>query len=215
MKTARRPAATAGLMSERGLLPIMNVSEGSRSASRTRRRYASTSFSRGVSTRSNSGAKTGARELLQLFVALTLGEHQQPVTLRQFLQRRLDVGQQRALALEQMRTDSLDLVAQPVVTRWRKLGRRLMQRHQVGPPSVAVGFDQPDFGAAHRGVNLDARQAKARVANGRSEVIERLEKMDIGIPERVVGVEDEIQRLSHGREHLYTEYRRARGRAIG
>ena len=100
------------------------------------------------------------------------------------------------------------------MTRGREFGGRLMQRHQVRAAAVAVRFDQPDLGAAHRGVNLDARKTEARVANGGSETIERLEKMDIGIPERVVGVENEIQRLSRGRGHLYTEYRRALARAI-
>src|SRR5208337_3640604 len=69
------------------------------------------------------------------------------------------------------------------------------------------------FGAPHRGVNLDARDAEDRVANGRSEEIERLEKMDVGIPERVVGVEYEVQRLSRSRGHLPTAYRRALERA--
>ena len=113
-----------------------------------------------------------------------------------------------------MRADSLDLVAQAVVTCGRELSSRLMQRHQVRAAPVAVRFDQPDFGASHRGVNLDARQAKARIAHSRSEVIERLEKMNIRIPERIVGVEDEIQRLSRRRRHLYREYRRALERAI-
>src|SRR5580658_5727747 len=136
------------------------------------------------------------------------------MTLRQLLQRGLDVRQQRAFALEQMRADSLDLVAQAVVTGGREFSRRLMQRGQVRAASVAKRFDQPDFGAAHRGVNLDARQTKTRVADGSSERIERLEKMDIGIPERVVGVENEIQRLSRRNRHLLTEYRHATRRAI-
>src|SRR6202040_3605247 len=80
---------------------------------------------------------------------------------------------------------------------------------------VAMRFDQPNFGAAHCGVNLDARDAEIRVAHRRSEIIERLEKMNIGIPERIVGIENEIQRLSRRREHLYREYRRALERAIG
>ena len=215
MKTARRPAATAGLMSERGLLPIINVSDGSRSASRTRRRYASTSFSRGVSTRSNSGARPERASFCQLFIALAFREHQQAVSLRKLLQRGLDVGQQRAVALEQMRADSLDLVAQAVVTSGREFISRLMQRPHVRAAAVAMRFDQHDFGAAHRSMNLDARQTKTRIADGGSEVIERLEKMNIGIPERIVGVENEIQRLSRRREHLYREYRRALERAIG
>jgi len=51
------------------------------------------------------------------------------------------------VALEQMRADSLDLVAQAVVARGRELSRRLMQRHQVGTAAVAMSLDQPDFGA--------------------------------------------------------------------
>jgi hypothetical protein len=137
------------------------------------------------------------------------------VPLRKLLQRGLDVGQQRAFALEQMRADSLDLVAQAVVTCGREFSSRLMQRHQVRAAAVAMRFDQPDFGAAHGGVNLDARNAKVRVAYGRSEVIERLEKMNIGIPERIVGIENEIERLSRRRQHLHQEYRRALQRAIG
>src|ERR1700723_3300159 len=134
--------------------------------------------------------------------------------LRKLLQGGLDVGQQRAVALEQMRADSFDLVAQAVVTRGRELSSRLMQRQQVRAAAVAMRFDQPNFGAAHGGVNLDARDPEVRVAHRRREVIERLEKMNIGIPERIVGVENEIQRLSRRREHLYREYRRARERAI-
>ena len=107
-----------------------------------------------------------------------------------------------------MRTDSLDLVAQAVVTRGREFISRLMQRSHVRTAAVAVRFDQHDFGAAHRGVNLDARQTEPRVADRRGEVIERLEKMNIGIPERIVGVENEIQRLSRGRGHLSRGYRR-------
>src|ERR1019366_9795505 len=112
-----------------------------------------------------------------------------------------------------MRTDSLDLVAQPVVTCGRKFSSRLVQRNHVRTAPVAVPFDQPHFGAAHRGVNVGARDVEDRVADGRSEEIERLEKMDIGIPERVVGVEYEIQRLSRSRGHLRTGYRRAPTRA--
>ena len=152
---------------------------------------------------------------MQLFVALALGEDQEPVTLRKLVQGRLDVGQQRAVALEQMRTDSLDLLAQAVVTCGRQVSSRLMQRNHVRPAAVAVCFDQPEFGAAHGGVNLVARDAEGGVADGRSEEIKRLEKMDIGIPERVVGVEDEIQRLSRRRRHPCTEYRRAPRQAIG
>src|ERR1700732_5120985 len=114
-----------------------------------------------------------------------------------------------------MRADSLDLVAQAVVTRGREFSSRLMQRQQVRAAAVAMRFDQPDFRAAHGSMKLDARQAKARIAHGRREVIERLEKMNIGIPERIVGVENEIQRLSRRREHLHREYRRALERAIG
>src|SRR5208282_1553964 len=101
-------------------------------------------------------SQTGARELLQLFVALALGEHEQPVTARQFLKRRFDVGQQRAVALEQMRADSLDLVAQAVVTRGREFSGRLMQRHQIRAAAVAMRFDKPGLGATHRSLNLDA-----------------------------------------------------------
>ena len=97
-----------------------------------------------------------------------------------------------------MRADALDLVAQAVVTRGRELGRRLMQRDHVRAAAIAVSLDQHDFSAAHGGVNLDARDAEVRVADGSSEMIERLEKMDIGIPERIVGVEDEIQRFRRG-----------------
>src|SRR5579863_7353068 len=114
-----------------------------------------------------------------------------------------------------MRADSFDLVAQAVVTCGRELSRRLMQRHQVRPAPVAVSFDQPDFGAAHRSVNLDARETEVRVADRGSEVIERLKKMNIGIPERIVGVENEIQGLGRRIQHLYTGYRRAPTRAIG
>src|SRR5258708_21876766 len=87
-----------------------------------------------------------------------------------------------------------------------------MQRHQVRAPAVAMSFDQPDFSAAHRSVNLDARDTEVSVADSRGKVIERLEKMNIGIPERIVGVENEIQRLGRRTQHLYTEYRRARRR---
>src|SRR5208283_4287523 len=59
--------------------------------------------------------ETGTRELVQLFVTLALGENQKAVTLRKLLERRLDAGQQCAVALEQMRADSLDLAAQTVV----------------------------------------------------------------------------------------------------
>ena len=114
-----------------------------------------------------------------------------------------------------MRTDSLDLVAQTVVTCGREFGSRLMHRNHVRTAPVTVRFDQPHFGAAHRGVNVDARDVEDRVANGRSEEIERLEKMDIGIPERVVGVEYEVQRLSRSRGHLRTGYRGALERANG
>src|ERR1700720_173211 len=109
-----------------------------------------------------------------------------------------------------MRADSLDLVAQAVMTCGRELGSRLMQRHKIRAPAVAMSFDQPDFSAAHRSVNLDARDAAVSVADSGREVIERLEKMNIGIPERIVGVENEIQRLGRRTQHLYTEYRRAR-----
>jgi hypothetical protein len=101
------------------------------------------------------------------------------------------------------------------VTRGREFSSRLMQRHQVRAAAVAMRFDQPNFGAPHSRVNLDARDPEVRVAYGRSEVIERLEKMNIRIPERIVGIENEIQRLSRRREHLYREYRRALERAIG
>src|SRR5271169_1092609 len=80
------------------------------------------------------------RELLQLFVALTLREHQQTVTLRELLQRRLDVRQKSALALEQMRADALDLVAQAIVTRGRQLGSRLMQRDHIWAAAITVGL---------------------------------------------------------------------------
>ena len=58
-------------------------------------------------------------------------------------------------------------------------------------------FDQLYLGAAHGSVDIDAREAEAGVTNCGSKGIERLEKMDIGIPERIVGVENEIQRFSH------------------
>src|SRR5580704_15223334 len=114
-----------------------------------------------------------------------------------------------------MRADALDLFAQAIVPRGRELGSRLMQRDHVRASAIAVSLDERDFGAAHGRVNLDARDAQLRIADGGGEVIERLEKMDIGIPERVVSVEDEIERFSRGRRHLHTEYRRVRRRAIG
>ena len=99
--------------------------------------------------------QAGARELLQLFVTLALGEHEQPVTLRKLLQRRLDVGQQRAFALEQMRADLFDRLAQAFMTGRREFRRRLMQRPDVRAATVAMRFDQHDFGTSHCGVNLD------------------------------------------------------------
>jgi len=60
------------------------------------------------------------------------------------------------------------------VTRGREFSRRLMQRHQVRATTIAMRFDQTNFGAANGGVNLDARDPEVRVAYGRSEVIERL-----------------------------------------
>ena len=92
MKTARRPAATAGLMSERGLLPIMNVSDGSSSSVAHEAPIRVDVFFARRLDAIEQRTESGARELLQLFVALTLGEHQQPMPLREFLQRRLDVG---------------------------------------------------------------------------------------------------------------------------
>jgi len=54
------------------------------------------------------------------------------VTLRKLLQRGLDVGQQLAVALEQMRADSLDLVAQAIVTCGREFSRRLVDTIRRG-----------------------------------------------------------------------------------
>src|ERR1700746_1644563 len=113
-----------------------------------------------------------------------------------------------------MRADSLDLFAQSIVTCGREFRRGLMQRPDIGPPTVTMRLDQPDFRAAHGGVNLDAGKTEVRIADSGSKMIERLEKMNIGIPERVVSVEDEIQRISRRRKHLTTAYRRALRRAI-
>ena len=64
------------------------------------------------------------------------------MTLRELLQRRLDARQQLAIALEQMRADALDLVAQAVVTRGRELGSRLMQRDHIRAAAIAVSLDE-------------------------------------------------------------------------
>ena len=114
-----------------------------------------------------------------------------------------------------MRTDALDLFAQAVVTGGREFGRRLMQRPHVRAAAVAVGFDQHDFGAAHGGVNLDAREAEARVADGRSERSNASRKWILESQSVSSASKIEIQRLSRGRRHLHTEYRRAPRRAIG
>jgi hypothetical protein len=125
------------------------------------------------------------------------------VAAREMLQRRLDVGQQRGVMFDQVRADSLDFVAQMIATVGRKLGGGLMQRHHIRPPAVAMSFYQAKFGAAHGGMNVGALETEAGVGNGGGERVERLEEMDIRIPESVIGVENQIQRSNSRDNHLF------------
>src|SRR5882757_2556838 len=88
-----------------------------------------------------------------------------------------------------------------------------MQRLHVRPAPVAERFDQPYLSASDRILNFDARETEVRILDRRGERIERLEKMDIRIPERVVGVENQIERISHRRRHLLIGYWHATKRA--
>src|ERR1039457_7157107 len=165
---------------------------------------AQTGRDRGIDVRARTVSDHKSQRRIEVRVA-----HQAAIGVDVLLARSLDPIEERT------ETGKRELVAQAVVTCGREFGSRLMQRHHVRTAAVAMRFDKPHFGAAHRGVNLDARDVEDRVANGRSEEIERLEKMDVGIPERVVGVEYEVQRLSRSRGHLPTAYRRALERANG
>jgi hypothetical protein len=109
------------------------------------------------------------------------------------VQGRLDVGQQRAIAFDQVRTDSLDLVAQMLVAGGREFGSRFMQRHHVRAAAVTVSLDQAKFGAAQRGMNVGALESEAGIRDGGGERVEGFEEMNVRIPERVVGVEDQIE----------------------
>ena len=119
---ARRPARNAGLMSERGLLPIMNVrsrceADVDDSAAGTE----SGSFSRGVSTRLKYGARPERVQLAHLLVALALGEEDQAMTLCASSRHRLlHAGQQLAMALDELAADSFDFAAQQLLMRLRR-----------------------------------------------------------------------------------------------
>ena len=56
-------------------------------------------------------------------------------------------------------------------------------------------LDQLEFGLAHPSPrsNRDARRLPS-AADRRDEILERFEEMDVRIPQRVVGIEDQIQR---------------------
>ncbi len=192
---ARRPARNAGLMSERGLLPIMNVRSRSRPTS-------SNEASVGIGVllaRSLNPAEmrrqAGALELADLLVALPLGEKDQPMAPCQFGHGFLDAGQQLAITLDELGADSLHFAAQWLVMQLgRKLRNRSVERDHIRTAAVAVRLDQFELGLAHRGFDGIAMGIETECRDRPDELLERFQEVDVGIPQGVVGIENEIQR---------------------
>jgi hypothetical protein len=65
-----------------------------------------------------------------------------------------------------------------------------MQRHHIGTAAVSVSLNKFKLDFSYRGFDGIPISIETERGNRLNESLERFEKMNIGIPERVISVED-------------------------
>ena len=107
-----------------------------------------------------------------------------------------DVGQQCAFTRKEIPGDTLDCRDDHIARARRRKVRcdRPHQHHERLAP-VAVAADDFKFAPAQRRAH-GRRLARARHDQFGDEARFGLEEMDVGVPQRVVGIEDEMKRAS-------------------
>src|SRR5579862_1028345 len=107
----------------------------------------------------------------------------------------LDTRQQLAISLDELRADFFHLAPQRLMMKLRRdLHYRTLQSDYVGTAAVAMGLDQLQLGLAHRSFDRLAMTLDPERRDRLDEGLERLQEVDVGIPQRIVSIEDQIQR---------------------
>jgi len=125
-----------------------------------------------------------------LLARIALGEQQQSMTPREFAKRRRRARQQFTMTIDQALADPLNLRAQIPMMAWmRKLYRPLdAAPANTGSTAVSVALDYPQFvtphGCANRAIVEHPPRGPMFLKRGLG-----FQKMDVRIPQRIVGVE--------------------------
>ena len=99
------------------------------------------------------------------------------------------------MALDELGADPLDFAAQRLLMRLRRdLSDRAFERDHIRTAAIAMRLDQLQFGLAHDRLDRIAMRIDAERADRRDEILERFEEVDVRIPQRIIGIENQVQR---------------------
>ncbi len=99
------------------------------------------------------------------------------------------------MTLDELGADSFDFAAQRLVMQLRRDVRdRALQRDHIRTAAIAMRLNQLQLGFAHNGLDRIAMRIDAERRIASTKALERFKEVDVGIPQRIVRIEDEIQR---------------------
>src|SRR5262249_51553773 len=100
--------------------------------------------------------------------------------------------------------DPLDFRVEPIASAvGDQLAGRMMERQHVWLAAITMSLDKFQLGIANRVLDPVSRIGNAGPLARRDKIIVRLEEVDVGIPQRIVGVKNQIQCFTRIRTHHF------------